>query len=72
MNPLQSNKAISQGAGWLTLSGIQHVGDDRRLNGGVFAWYDLAEQRYPYLQSEITGYAISMFVFLNRISGEGR
>ena len=72
MNPTPSNKIVLDGARWLISSGIQHLHENSRFNGGVAAWYDLSQKTYPYLYSEITGYAISMFVFLNRITGDGR
>jgi len=50
---------------WLCHSGIQNVEEDQA--GGVNAWYDLARKEYPYIYSEITGYAITTFLFLDKL-----
>ena len=52
---------------WLTGSGIQHKGSDPALRGGVSAWYEIDEKIYPFLYSEITGYALTTFLYLHRI-----
>lgn len=54
---------------WLAESGIQHRDRDIRLNGGVAAWYEQDKKIYPFLYSEITGYALSAWAFLGRILG---
>ena len=57
---------------WITGSGIQHKGSDPSLRGGVSAWYEIDENIYPFLYSEITGYALTTFLFLHRIYGQGK
>ena len=52
---------------WLTGSGIQNESRDRRLRGGVAAWYEIDRKVYPFLYSEITGYALSAWIFLNKV-----
>jgi len=47
---------------WLAESGIQSQG------GGVYSWYDINAKDYPYLYSEITGYAITSFLFIYSIT----
>ncbi len=64
------SSAIDQASCWLAGSGIQNSGKDEKLRGGVAAWYELGEDQYPFLYSEITGYALSAFLFLYRIRGE--
>lgn len=59
-------------SGWITGSGIQHKGSDPSLRGGVSAWYEIDEKIYPFLYSEITGYALTTFLFLHRIYGQGK
>ena len=50
---------------WLTQSGIQEQ-DELNL-GGFYAWYSSIEHQYSYLYSEITGYALTCLLFLDRI-----
>lgn len=47
---------------WLINSGIQSA------QGGFYAWIDLNSQEPSFLYSEITGYAITTLLFLNRLS----
>ena len=58
---------LHQTGRWLVFSGIQNTSRDRKLRGGVAGWYDIYQKHYPFLYSEITGYAISTLVFLNRL-----
>lgn len=60
-------QSVLQAGQWLLGSGIQHRGPQKNLKGGVSAWYELDKKIYPFLYSEITGYALSTLVFLNRI-----
>ena len=48
-------------AEWMTGSGIQNE------EGGVYSWYDTTTNSYSYLYSEITGYSITAFLYLNKI-----
>ncbi len=66
------SSAIEKASRWLTDSGIQNLSRDKRLRGGVAAWYELDKKIYPFLYSEITGYALSTFMFLHRLKPEGR
>lgn len=45
---------------WLAHSGLRHANGYAR--GGVNQGYDWRARQYPYVYSEITGYAVSMFV----------
>lgn len=58
---------ILSAARWLMRSGIQNTSKDPNRHGGVAAWYEPDKRLYPFLYSEITGYALSTLVFLNRI-----
>ncbi len=51
---------------WLLASGIQSRARQARQAGGVAAWYEIAQRRYPFLYSEITGYMITTLMFLYR------
>lgn len=53
---------------WLLQSGIQDVGSDLAFRGGMNAWFDLKSQTYPFLYSEITGYAVNIFLFLHCVT----
>ena len=61
------NDPLGAGARWLSRSGIQHRTRDSKLNGGVAAWYEQDKKLYPFLYSEITGYALSAWIFLNKV-----
>lgn len=57
--------------GWLLESGIQNMTDeDPSLKGGVSAWYDSVRQCYPFVYSEITGYAITALTYLHVQTGD--
>jgi hypothetical protein len=53
--------SVELAAKWLLDSGIQSP------EGGFFAWYNLNEENHAYVYSEITGYAITTLLFLNKI-----
>ena len=60
--------ALVEGATrWLLHSGIQHPPGDPKLAGGVHAWYDTETERHAFLYPEITGYAITTFLFLHSV-----
>ncbi|MBF0254519.1 MAG: hypothetical protein HQL11_05290 [Candidatus Omnitrophica bacterium] len=61
------SKEVAEAAGWLVRSGIQNRSGRPQLDGGVSAWYEMYRKRYPFLYSEITGYAITCFLFLNNV-----
>lgn len=50
-------------ADWMTQSGIQSP------EGGVYAWYNMLTDKHSYLYSEITGYAITAFLYLHKLYG---
>src|SRR5215813_4986566 len=53
---------------WLLRSGIQDNSEDLAYRGGLNAWCDLKDQSYPFISSEITGYAVNAFLFYHRLS----
>ncbi len=60
------NNAVMDAADWILNSGIQNLKGDQK--GGFNSWYDLEQKKYEFLYSEITGYAITMLLYLNKIS----
>ncbi|MBI4982308.1 MAG: glycoside hydrolase family 88 protein [Candidatus Omnitrophica bacterium] len=52
---------VESASGWMLNSGIQSE------QGGVHSWFDLNSKEYAYIYSEITGYAITTFLFLHKI-----
>ncbi len=50
---------------WTLHSGIQNLEGEQK--GGFNSWYDLEQKKYEFLYSEITGYAITMLLYLNRL-----
>ena len=70
----QSQSKISPHAAeiknWLLNSGIQNLSSDPKKKGGVSAWYEIDTNLYPFLYSEITGYALTTFAYLHRMTGE--
>ncbi|MDA1208525.1 MAG: terpene cyclase/mutase family protein [bacterium] len=54
-------KAIAE---WMAHSEIQSP------DGGVYAWYDAEKNEHSYLYSEITGYAITTFLYLYKLYGD--
>lgn len=67
-NPLSAS--VRRASRWLTASGLQNQSRDPKLRGGVASWYELDRKVYPFLYSEITGYALTAFAFLYRLTGE--
>ncbi len=47
---------------WLTNSHIRHNGHGEAASGGVNQGYNFTHRNYPFIYSEITGYAVSTFV----------
>lgn len=63
-NP-EALKALLRASAWLTGSGIQETETEHA--GGFYAYYSSMDRSYSYLYSEITGYAISTLLYLDRI-----
>lgn len=65
----ESKNPVECGLHWLTHSGLRQAGQDE-ATGGVNQGYDWRERRYPFVYSEITGYAVSQFVIAHRWTGD--
>lgn len=65
MKSLNYRERIKLAKGWLLHSGIQNT--DGPHKGGFNAWYDTLTKQYPFVYSEITGYGISTFLYLNEV-----
>ncbi len=63
----KSNDPVLLVSNWLLQSGIQNTDADPKYKGGVNAWYDLEKKTFPFIYSEITGYAVNTFLFLHHI-----
>ena len=61
----KKNESLKLTVDWLTNSAIQNSSTNKNLRGGVHAWFDRQKGKYAFLYSEITGYAINTFLFLN-------
>jgi len=59
---------LDQVTSWILHSGIQNT--DGEIKGSVNAWFDLKKKGYSYVYTEITGYAITTFLFLYALSKE--
>ncbi len=55
---------------WMLHSGIQDLSSAPEKKGGVNAWFDVRTQSYPFLYSEITGYAVNAYLFAHTQTGE--
>lgn len=60
--------SIEKSKNWLIYSGIQNLNSNSlEVKGGFNSWYDLDKKDYFYTYSEISGYSLSMLLFLNSI-----
>lgn len=50
---------------WLLHSGTQNLSRNSKTRGGFAAWYEIDTNQYPFLYSEITGYALTTLVYLH-------
>ena len=64
--------AARRAAAWLMESGAQIQSADASIDGGFVSWYDAETQSYPYVYSEITGYALTMLTVMHRRTGEAK
>lgn len=75
MSASTSAKQLSEGApqaamSWLLHSGIQDASARLTHQGGVHGWYDFDTQSYPFIYSEITGYAIALYSAFFELTGD--
>ena len=66
MNNFENNKQIK----WLLNSGVNILSQNEKINGGVFSSYNLVKNQWDFIYSEITGYAVSVFSLLYKLSGD--
>ncbi|MEK6766262.1 MAG: glycoside hydrolase family 88 protein [Planctomycetota bacterium] len=66
------DKAISLSENWLLNSGIQNMHNRPKLYGSFNSWYDKDLKIYPYIYSEVTGYGITLFLYLNNLSKDDK
>jgi uncharacterized protein YyaL (SSP411 family) len=59
---LKHNTALTLALDWLARSNLYHTEPNSPAQGGVNQGYNWQARSYPFVYSEITGYAISMFV----------
>lgn len=65
------NSAVELSLGWLTRSDVRCAREGSAGHGGVMQGYNWQERSYPFVYSEITGYAVSALVNAYRWTGEG-
>ena len=58
---MNKKKQIQNLINWIDKSGIQDK------NGGVYSWWDLKKNKYAFFYSEITGYYITLNLYLYKI-----
>ena len=58
---MQENDSFDKAMEWILDSGIQES------NGAICAWHDLDKEKNSFEYSEITGYGITTFVFLDAV-----
>lgn len=49
---------------WIINSGIQNTQGEKKHLGGFNSWFNLDFQEYPFIYTEITGYGITLLLFL--------
>lgn len=69
-NAIQPDAPALLAAEWLLNSGIQDTEENKPTYGGVNAWYDLTSGSYPFVYSEITGYAVNAFLHSFHLTGD--
>jgi len=56
--------SIELAKNWVLYSGIQNYGKRCLVNGAFNSWYDVDNKIYPYVYSEVSGYGISFYLYL--------
>ncbi|MBU2633737.1 MAG: glycoside hydrolase family 88 protein [Nanoarchaeota archaeon] len=65
-NNMEENIKIAKN--WLLNSGIQNIKGEHK--GAFNSWFDINKKNYPYAYSEITGYGITLLIFLYNLIKE--
>jgi len=63
---IKKESAAALGFRWLLESGIQDMSHHSDYRGGVNAWFDLQSGSYPFIYSEITGYAVCATLYAHQ------
>jgi hypothetical protein len=64
----KSSQVFTDNVRWLLYSGITIKNGPKR--GAVYGWKNLTSQSYPFLYNEISGYAITSYVYIYSESSE--
>lgn len=67
---MKRTTSIDLALNWLIHSGLRHANGDQIARGGVNQGYNWRQRSYPFVYSEITGYAVSTFVNSYRWTGD--
>jgi uncharacterized protein YyaL (SSP411 family) len=67
---MEGMTAIDRALGWLVHTDIRHADGAQIAQGGVNQGYNWRQRSYPFVYSEITGYAVSTFVNAYRWTGD--
>lgn len=65
---IRLNYSLSLATKWILNSGLQINKKNNIDFGAVYAWYDAKYKKYSYLYSEITGYYVTLFCFLFKLT----
>ena len=69
-DPVGSGDAVGLGLGWLVDTDVRHADGAEIGLGGLNQGYNWRERSYPFVYSEITGYAVSIFANAYRWTGD--
>ena len=61
------SRAITLAEQWLLQSGIQETQTGTPMRGGMHAWYDLPKASFSFFYTEITGYALTTWLYLYQL-----
>jgi uncharacterized protein YyaL (SSP411 family) len=61
---MEYSKEVMMARDWILTSGIQNTGGTEK--GGFNAWYDIKDDNYSFVYSEITGYGITTLLYINK------
>ena len=67
---MEKGSAIDLALNWLAHSDVRHADGDQIARGMVNQGYNWRQRSYPFIYSEITGYAVSTFVNAYRWLGD--
>ena len=56
--------SLNNAVNWVFSSGINNMSGKPKLHGSINSWYDCDVKVYPYVYTEIAGYAITFYMYL--------